>query len=46
MIRTMLTLPEWEDTSWGYLIAYEDDIAAAGNWQNLRSVSGAISMRD
>lgn len=44
VVRTMVTLPEWSDTRWGYLIAYQDDVENAGSWKNLREMSGAVTM--
>lgn len=44
VVRTMVTVSDWPDNPWGYLIAYQDDVENAGSWKNLREVSGAVTM--
>lgn len=35
VLREMETLDEWQDTKWGYLIAYQDDVTRAESWRDL-----------
>lgn len=34
-MRQLVGMPEYEDQTWGYLIAYEDDIASSDSWADL-----------
>ncbi|MDK7180311.1 DEAD/DEAH box helicase family protein [Corynebacterium riegelii] len=39
VVRQLVGMPEYEDQTWGYLIAYEDDIASSDSWADLVAVS-------
>lgn len=43
VVRQLIGMPEYEDQTWGYLIAYEDDIASSDSWADL--VSGSVTER-
>ena len=43
VVRQLVGMPEYEDQTWGYLIAYEDDIATADSWADL--VAGSVTER-
>lgn len=44
VLREMEGLPEWQDSAWGYLIAYQQDVSAAESWMDLRSWSSPERM--
>lgn len=37
LITELISEPGFEDTSWGYLIAYESDLKTAESWEDLRA---------
>lgn len=37
LINELISAPDFEDTSWGYLIAYESDVKAADSWEDLKT---------
>lgn len=43
VVRQLVGMPEYEDQTWGYLIAYEDDIASSDSWADL--VAGSVTER-
>ena len=43
VVRQLVGMPEYEDQTWGYLIAYEDDIASSDSWADL--VAGSLTER-
>lgn len=43
VVRQLVGMPEYEDQTWGYLIAYEDDIATSDSWADL--VVGSMTER-
>ena len=43
VVRQLVGMPEYEHQTWGYLIAYEDDIATADSWADL--VAGSVTER-
>lgn len=36
VVRYLVTQDEYADQAWGYLIAYEDDVASSGSWADLK----------
>lgn len=42
-VRRLRADPNYADQTWGYLIAYEDDIAKAESWDDLKAKSQPIS---
>lgn len=44
VLHVMEAAPEWQDTRWGYLIAYQEEVTAAHSWTELRAWSNAIHM--
>ena len=36
LVNELISTPGFEDTSWGYLIAYESDVKAADSWEDLK----------
>lgn len=43
VVRQLVGMPEYEDQTWGYLIAYEDDIASSDSWADL--VASSVTER-
>lgn len=43
VVRQLVGMPKYEDQTWGYLIAYEDDIASSDSWADL--VAGSVTER-
>ena len=43
VVRQLVGMPEYEAQTWGYLIAYEDDIASSDSWADL--VAGSVTER-
>lgn len=43
VVRQLVGMPEYEDQTWGYLIAYEEDIASSDSWADL--VAGSVTER-
>lgn len=43
VVRQLVGMPEYEDQTWGYLIAYEDDIASSDSWADL--IAGSVTER-
>lgn len=43
VVRQLVGMPEYEDQTWGYLIAYEDDISSSDSWADL--VAGSVTER-
>lgn len=43
VVRQLVGMPGYEDQTWGYLIAYEDDIASSDSWADL--VAGSVTER-
>lgn len=43
VVRQLVGMPEYEDQTWGYLIAYEDDIDSSDSWADL--VAGSVTER-
>ncbi|WP_431813439.1 DEAD/DEAH box helicase [Kocuria sp. cx-455] len=41
-IRELLTVPEFADQRWGYLIAYETEVQKAASWRDLVSSSSPV----
>ncbi|MGD7003840.1 DEAD/DEAH box helicase [Corynebacterium halotolerans] len=37
LVNELISAPEFEDTSWGYLIAYESDVKTADSWEDLKT---------
>jgi len=37
VVRYLVTMDEYEDQTWGYLIAYEDDVASSDTWSDLKA---------
>ena len=37
VVRYLVTLDEYDDQAWGYLIAYEDDVASSDTWSDLKA---------
>jgi len=36
LVNELISTPGFEDTSWGYLIAYESDVKSADSWEDLK----------
>lgn len=43
VVRQLVGMPEYDGQSWGYLIAYEDDIASSDSWADL--LAGSVTER-
>ena len=43
LVRRLLTVEEYENQYWGYLIAYEDDIGKADSWDDLKTLSQPVT---
>lgn len=37
LVNELVSAPGFEDTSWGYLIAYETDVRTADSWEDLKT---------
>lgn len=37
LVNELISAPGFEDTSWGYLIAYETDVRTADSWEDLKT---------
>ncbi len=44
VLREMEGLDEWRDATWGYLIAYQEDVRGARSWNDLRAWSAPERM--
>ena len=45
LVRRLAANAAYTGQYWGYLIAYEDDIAEAESWDDLKSLSQPVSNR-
>lgn len=43
LVRQLAAEPEYAGQAWGYLIAYEDDIARADSWDDLKAMAQPVS---
>ena len=43
LVRKLIVEDEYADQKWGYLIAYEDDIAKSDTWDDLKTVAQPVS---
>lgn len=43
LVRRLVVEDEYTDQKWGYLIAYEDDIARSDTWEDLKAVAQPVS---
>ena len=43
LVRRLASNREYENQYWGYLIAYEDDIAKADSWDDLKALSQPVT---
>lgn len=43
LVRELIGEPGFEDTSWGYLIAYESDVKTAESWEDLKIKTQSIT---
>lgn len=43
LVRRLVTVKEYVDQKWGYLIAYEDDIAKSDTWDDLKTVAQPVT---
>lgn len=39
----LMAHPEYQDQTWGYLIAYEDAVKRADSWDELRQMSSPVT---
>lgn len=46
LINELISHPEFENTRWGYLIAYETDVKKADSWADLKILTKPSVMRD
>ena len=42
LVRRLITVEEYVNQKWGYLIAYEDDIAKADSWDDLKALAQPV----
>lgn len=42
LVRKLITIEEYANQKWGYLIAYEDDIARADSWDDLKTLAQPV----
>ena len=42
LVRRLITVEEYVDQKWGYLIAYEDDIAKSDSWDDLKTLAQPV----
>ena len=43
LVRRLAIEPEYAGQTWGYLVAYEDDIAKADSWDDLKTLAQPVS---
>ena len=43
LVRRLITVEDYKDQKWGYLIAYEDDIAKSDTWDDLKTLAQPVS---
>lgn len=43
LVRRLVTIEEYINQKWGYLIAYEDDIAKSDSWDDLKTIAQPVS---
>lgn len=43
VVRYLVTRDEYADQAWGYLIAYEDDVASSGSWADLKAKAQPVT---
>ncbi len=43
LVRRLVTVKEYADQNWGYLIAYEDDIAKSDTWDDLKALAQPVT---
>lgn len=37
LVNELISVPDFEESSWGYLIAYESDVKGADSWEDLKT---------
>ncbi len=42
LVRRLITVEEYANQKWGYLIAYEDDIAKSDSWDDLKTIAQPV----
>ena len=42
LVRRLITVEEYVNQKWGYLIAYEDDITKADSWDDLKALAQPV----
>lgn len=42
LVRRLIAIEEYKDQRWGYLIAYEDDIAKSDSWEDLKVLAQPV----
>ena len=42
LVRRLIAIEEYVDQKWGYLIAYEDDIAKSDSWDDLKTFAQPV----
>ena len=42
LVRRLITVEEYVNQKWGYLIAYEDDIAKSDSWDDLKALAQPV----
>lgn len=45
MVIKLLAHDKFEDQTWGYLIAYEDDVKQADTWDDLKTLARPVATR-
>lgn len=45
LVNELVSAPGFEDTSWGYLIAYESDVKTADSWEDLKTKTQPVVTR-
>lgn len=43
LYRKEITIEEYINQKWGYLIAYEDDIAKSDSWDDVKTIAQPVS---
>ena len=43
LVRRLVAVEDYADQKWGYLIAYEDDIAKSDSWNDLKTLAQPVS---
>lgn len=43
LVRRLVSIPEYADQKWGYLIAFEQDTDASDSWEDLKTLSQPVS---